>query len=67
MSMTAEHPALGLLHDEFGGDWEICERPGGLELWTALHKENRSERYLVARSPGDLLKSLRALRGNGTG
>ena len=60
--MSAEHPSLGALQSEFGEEWEICEHPGGMRVWTALHKDGNSERYLVERSPGDLLKALRAIR-----
>jgi hypothetical protein len=54
------------LYEEFDGDWAIGRNPGGLRMWTALHSEDRSERYIVARHAGELLAKLRAIRNEDT-
>ena len=67
--MTSEHPGLGLLVHEFGDEWHIAVRPGGLDIWTAWRKDGSAEHFIATRTAGELLGKLRALRdrdyGNG--
>jgi hypothetical protein len=50
------------LHGEFDDEWAIVRNPGGLLMWTALRAGDRSERYVGAPTPGQLLARLRAIR-----
>jgi hypothetical protein len=65
--MSGEHPSLGLLqqeqlHQEFDEEWDIVPNPGGLPMWTALHREDHGERFVVAPTAGKLLAKLRDIR-----
>jgi hypothetical protein len=62
----ADWDTVARLHAEFEDEWEIVRHPGGLRMWTALHKEDRSERYVGAPTPGQLLAKLRDIRDTGT-
>jgi hypothetical protein len=48
-------------------DWEITLRPGGLDAVAAYWQtpDGRTRRYIVTRTPGELLAALRALCSNG--
>jgi hypothetical protein len=60
-----EHPRSlpGALAREFP-DWQIDISPGGVGIWAAYWRspDGRSRRYIVARSSGELLVRLRAIR-----
>jgi hypothetical protein len=59
-----EHPRSlpGALAREFP-DWQIDVRPAGVGIYTAFwcSPDDRSGRYIVARSSGELLGRLRAI------
>jgi hypothetical protein len=63
-----DHVTGSALADEFPG-WEITLNPGGLDVVAAYWQtpDGRSRRYVVARSPGELLAALRAIADVGPG
>ncbi len=59
--MTGDPGPVGLLVTEYP-DWQITIRPAGLDLCGAYwqSEDGRHRRYVVARTPGQLLAELRA-------
>ena len=60
MTAALEFEAAQLLH-EFP-DWEIAAYPGGLDVWSAVHRsaDGRHIRAIIARTAADLAEKLQA-------
>ena len=44
--------------ERYAGRWQIAAYPGGLDVWSAEHREGKALRYIVARTAAELAAKL---------